>query len=213
VIEKTLECIRDLCEELGPGSIINQVDRIVEIVNDLLDKKAFCQTKAKDFKGEVDDEEGGEDFEDGEDEGGDSEEDDSDEDMDHDEIILGNTTDLINALSKSLGDQFLNYFTNIAPRLVRYLDDSHPKSDKVMIIGCLAETFNSCNAAIPVYLGDFVQVLMKHSGSNDSGLNRNCAYAIGIMAEHAKAMFPTHINNFLTSKSFLLTLTSFGKHV
>lgn len=26
VIEKTLECIREMCEELGPGSIVNQLD-------------------------------------------------------------------------------------------------------------------------------------------------------------------------------------------
>lgn len=49
VIEKTLECIRDVCEELGPGAIVNQIDKIVNFVNLLLDKKAFCQTKSKDF--------------------------------------------------------------------------------------------------------------------------------------------------------------------
>ena len=32
------------------------------------------------------------------------------EGMDHDELIFGNTTDLIIALSKSLGDGFLLYF-------------------------------------------------------------------------------------------------------
>lgn len=32
VIEKTIECIRDLCEELGPGAIINQIDKIVIII-------------------------------------------------------------------------------------------------------------------------------------------------------------------------------------
>ncbi len=63
VIEKTLECIRDFCEELGPCAIVNQTDRIVQVIISLLDKKAFCQTKAKDFKGEVGDGDG-EEFED-----------------------------------------------------------------------------------------------------------------------------------------------------
>jgi hypothetical protein len=51
-------------------------------------------------------EEGDEEFEDNEDEEKDSEEEDSDdeEDLDHDEIILGNTTDVVIALSKALGD-------------------------------------------------------------------------------------------------------------
>ena len=40
----------------------------------------------------------------------DSEEDEEDEeDLDHDEIILGNTTDLIVSLSKCMGDTFLPY--------------------------------------------------------------------------------------------------------
>lgn len=58
VIEKTLECIREMCEELGPGCVSNQLDNLHNMVILLLDKKAFCQTKAKDFKGEVDEEEG-----------------------------------------------------------------------------------------------------------------------------------------------------------
>ncbi len=194
VIEKTLECIRDMCEQLGPGAVINQVDKIVTFVNLLLDKKAFCQTKSKDFKGEVDEE--GSDFEDNQSgEDNDSEEDDDEEDLDHDEIILGNSTDLVNALSKAFGDQFITYFSQIAPRLVKYLGDSHPKSDKIMVIGCLAETFNNCQAAIPVYFNDFMEVIYgSASKSDDSGLYRNCAYAIGILAEHGKGQFIAHID-------------------
>lgn len=48
VIEKTLECLREMCEELGPGSIVNQIGNILKYIVMLLDKKAFCQTKTKD---------------------------------------------------------------------------------------------------------------------------------------------------------------------
>lgn len=41
------------------------------------------------------------------------EEDDDDEDIDHDEIILGNTTDVIISLSRALGDQFMQYLGRI----------------------------------------------------------------------------------------------------
>jgi len=88
-------------------------------------------------------------------------------------------------LSRALGDQFLEGFTQMGPHLVRYLDDSHPVSDKVMVIGCLAETFNTCRAAIPVYFNDFFQIVLKNSNTDNSSMNRNCAYAIGILAEHA----------------------------
>ena len=103
-------------------------------------------------------------------------------------------------MAKALGDQFLPYFTTVAPSLVKYLDESHPKSDIIMIIGCLAETFDSCNVAIPIFYHDFVQILLKNSTSTDSGLNRNIAYAIGLLAEHAKGLFPQHMNEFLTGK-------------
>lgn len=113
--------------------------------------------------------------------------------MDHDEIILGNTTDVIIELSRALGDQFLPYLTQIGPSLVRYLDDSHPKSDIIMVIGCLAETFISCKAAIPVYFNDFLQILLKNSKTNDSSLNRNVSYAIGILAQHSGILLSQHI--------------------
>lgn len=32
VIEKTIECIRELSEELGPAAIVNQIDKIVIII-------------------------------------------------------------------------------------------------------------------------------------------------------------------------------------
>lgn len=76
--------------------------------------------------------------------------------MDHDEIILGNTTDVVIALSRALGDQFLPYLAKLAPSLTKYLTDAHPKSDRVMVVGCLAETFSQCSAAIPVFYTDFV---------------------------------------------------------
>ena len=47
------------------------------------------------------------------------------------------------------------YLGRLGPSLVKYLDDTHPKSDIVMVVGCLAETFATCTAAIPVYFNDF----------------------------------------------------------
>jgi importin-4 len=161
VIEKTLECVREMCEVFGPGAIVNHSDKLVETILMLLDKKAYCQTKGKEKDNgmqEEDEEDDG--FKDDEEE---EEDDDDEEDMDHDEIILGNTTDVIIELARALGDQFLGYLTRIGPSLVRYLDDSHPKSDIVMVIGCLAETFIACTAAIPVYFKDFLQILLKNA--------------------------------------------------
>ena len=104
VIEKTLECLREMCEVFGPSPIEKHSDKIVEIILELLDKKAYCQTKGKEKddkeEGMDEDEDAGDGFQDEDDE--DDEED--EEDMDHDEIILGNTTDLIIEMARALGD-------------------------------------------------------------------------------------------------------------
>lgn len=117
VIEKLLESYVDMAECLGPGAFSeSHLEALVKYVGLLLEKKAFCQTGAKDFVGEVDDAEGG-DFEDDKDAQADEEEeeDDDEDDIDHDELILGNTTDVIIQLSKLYGDQFTGILAQLAP--------------------------------------------------------------------------------------------------
>lgn len=55
----------------------------------------------------------------------DEEEEDS-EDMDHDEIILGNSTDLIISMSNALGPQFAPFLKELGPVLYPYVGEDHP---------------------------------------------------------------------------------------
>ncbi len=66
-----------------------------------------------------------------------------------------------------------------------------------MVIGCLAETFNNCPSAIVVYFNDFLHILNKNSQSDHSGLNRNIAYSLGILAEKGGALMNQHITAVL----------------
>ena len=54
-----------------------------------------------------------------------------------------------------------------------------------MVIGCLAEVFNNCPAAVSSYFDDFIKILIFHSTGNDGSMNRNVSYSFGIMAEKA----------------------------
>jgi hypothetical protein len=134
--------------------------------------------------GEVDDAEGG-DFEDQKEEYGEEgnpEDDDEDDDeIDHDELILGNTTDVVIELAKCFGDQFSGLLVQLAPALAEYMQDNHPPRDKSMAIGCLAEVFNSCPAAIPTYFEQYFEIVLKNSNTKDSSLNRNLAYALAVL--------------------------------
>ena len=184
VIEKVLECIRDLAEEMGPASIADHLDWIITSIEQLLDKTATCQTR----RGNMENEEGPD-----EQDSEDSQEED-DEDLDHDELILGNATDVVISLSRCFADSFLPYIQRLAPKLVKYLGEDHPKSDKIMTIGCLAESFNQCPSAITVYFDAFMQTLLSHSTTDDGSLNRNVAYGIAIVAEKAPIeMFGPHL--------------------
>lgn len=117
-----------------------------------------------------------------------------DEDLDHDEVILGNTTDVVISLSNCLGDSFVPYLERLGPKLYQYLTPDHPRSDKIMVIGCLAEVFNNCPAAITLYFNDFIKLLLIHSTTGDGQMNRNVSYSFGILADKAPAeLFKPHL--------------------
>ena len=182
VIEKVLECVRDMADEMGPASLEDHMEWIVGCLEQLLDKTAPCQTgeMQEDGTGENAGNAAGD-----EDDSGDDSASIDEEDLDHDELILGNATDLIVALSKCLQDSFLPYLQRLGPKLVKYLGDEHGKSDKIMVIGCLGETFNQVPSSMATYFNDYIQVLMKHSQTSDGSLNRNVAYSFAICADKA----------------------------
>jgi hypothetical protein len=55
----------------------------------------------------------------------DDEEEDED-DLDHDEIILGNTTDVIISMAKAMGSTFMPVLQELLPNLYPYVGDEHP---------------------------------------------------------------------------------------
>jgi hypothetical protein len=107
VIERVLENMREMSEDLGPAVFEGKMERVMKYIIQFLEKKAFCQTRM--MEGEKD-----EDLEDVEDENpeddDESEPEEEDDGIDHDEIIFGNTSDLIIALARAMGNNFAPYF-------------------------------------------------------------------------------------------------------
>lgn len=58
-----------------------------------------------------------------------------------------------------------------------------------MIIGCVGEVFAACDASVAKYYTWFCALLAANAGTQDGKINRNIAYAIGILAEHAQLLF------------------------
>ena len=192
-IERALSNITELACDFGPGAFLNQIEKVTEYIIKFLQKKAFCQGGAQDMEGED-----AEEFKDDEgDEDDDDESEEGDDGIDHDELILGNTTDMIFETARAFGNEFAQYFTVIAPHLVEYTSDKHPKSDKNMAIGTIAEVFAASPGIIPTYFNDYLPLLEKTSDTNDSKINRNIAYSIGVLAQYAPLLFQPHVSNSL----------------
>lgn len=45
VIEKVLECIRDIADMIGPAGVISNIGMIMTSLENLLNKEAHCQLK------------------------------------------------------------------------------------------------------------------------------------------------------------------------
>lgn len=66
-----------------------------------------------------------------------------------------------------------------------------------MVIGCMAESFNNCPSAAIIYFNDFLQILLKNSETGNSGMNRNIAYALGILSQTTGVLMNPHLNTIL----------------
>lgn len=64
-----------------------------------------------------------------------------------------------------------------------------------MALGCIAEVFASCQVVIPKYFTDFLVLVEALSSTTDNKINRNLAYSIGVLAEHAQLLFAPHKEN------------------
>jgi len=177
VIERALENLREIAEDFGPGAYVNQMDNFVKYVNMFLDKKTYCQCGAM---GDDEDHEDVDEANPEEDYG--SEEEEGIDGIDHDELILGNVTDIVIAVARAMGNEFAPVFAKLAPHIVAYTDDQHPKYDKNVALGCIAEVFAAAPSVIPTYFNDYLQLLEKMATFNDSKVNRNVAYSIGVLA-------------------------------
>jgi len=72
-----------------------------------------------------------------------------------------------------------------------------------MALGCMSEVFANCESVIPQYFNDYLPLLEKNSNTKDSKINRNIAYNIGILAQHAPVLFQPHLQNALAMLSKL----------
>lgn len=99
--------------DFGPAVFQNNLEQVLKFIQLLLQKKSFCQGNLEALEEDMGAEAGEKgDFEDDDDEedGGEESEDEEDDGINHDEVILGNTTDVVLYLARAYGNAFAPYF-------------------------------------------------------------------------------------------------------
>lgn len=166
VIERMVQSLIELTDELGPAIFIDRLDQILLLVNNLLENKGSG--------GVIDDGEG--DFED-------VPEGDDEEDIDHNETVLANATELVSAMARALGEDFGDHFEKTGELLFMHLGENYPMRDKSLCIGCLAECFNHMPSVLKKCFKEFYsKVVNIVQSERNEELIRNCAFALGTCA-------------------------------
>ena len=161
VIERMMQSMIDLSNELGPAFFEGRIEQILVLVNNLLEQKNANEQD----KGEGD-------FEDIDD--------DEEEDIDHNETVIANVTELISSISRALGEDFGKYFEKTGELLFMHLQDNFPMRDKSLCIGTLAECFIFMPNVLKVCFNEFYSkvILLLQTETNEE-LVRNCTFALG----------------------------------
>jgi hypothetical protein len=174
VVERMIQSLIDLSDELGPALFENRLDQILVLVNNLLENKSCTTHGAGEAEGDF--EELGE---------GDDE-----EDIDHNETVLANVTELVSSISRALGEDFAQYFEKTGELMFMHLQDHYPMRDKSLCIGALTECFNNMPSVLKKCFNEFYSKVMQvmQSETNEE-LIRNCAFALGTCSQmHPKLM-------------------------
>ena len=138
----------------------NTLQRIIELTKKLLTNNLPCQIKNNSLS--------------------------TSSDFDHEEEIFDSITDVFLILSKILGDNFHNYFSELFPYLKKYLNPSFDVEDRIFSFGILAEVFRYNKMSVKFYIDEIYNLIdnnlneKKNNKKNIEGLFRHISYLIGI---------------------------------
>lgn len=167
VIERMLQSLIEITEELGAAVYVDRLEQILMLVNNLLENPSQAQ-------GEGDDEGDFEDMAEG----------DEEDDFDHNETVIANVTELVSAISRVMGEDLAEYFERTGELLFMHCGENYPMRDKSLCIGTLAECFNNMPSLLKKCFDIFYKNIMDTFGEcKNDDLIRNLAFALGTCAE------------------------------
>lgn len=146
---------------------------LIKAIHTLLGEKAPCQTARKVEKLE------------------------DEEDEDHDNGVIDSVTDLVAALARVLGSDFVPYFDEFHKLLLKFTKPARSHSDRAMAIGCYAEVVKEIGNPSIKYAESLLPII--HSGLSDpmESVRRNSSFCIGVLVESTGTSLAPHFLNIL----------------
>jgi hypothetical protein len=127
-------------------------------------------------------------------EGDAKEEDDED---DHDNLVMDAITDLVGALAKVLGPNFVPYFDEFQKQLLRFTKPTRAHTDRSMAIGCYAEVIGEIGPAALKYVDLLLPMIQAGLADPMEGVRRNAAFCVATLVSSTDTALAPHFLSLL----------------
>ena len=178
VVLRTLEAFEELLP-MGGSDLFdeNWLNQLLSKIEVLLSETAQCQKSG---------------FED-------------EEDKDHDEQLMGDITDLIQALARTLKESFAPGLERLLAPMQKFMSQQRNLKDRNLFIGCLADCFKYIPSLAAKYAAVFAELAVSVLSSSELTLHRNTCYFLGTVCEGAGAALAPQYLTFLQALEPMLT--------
>ena len=157
------EAIAQVATTLGPAAVESVAGKLTKVSVRLLEQEHACQAEA----------------------GGDDP-DGLDGETDHDGGLWEGVSELLTTLPKVLGSRWLKHYMTIHPKLLPYLADGHPASDKSLAIGVMAESLHQLEGAGAGFFAQTLPLALRCSNdAEDVTVRQNGTFCLGVLGLYA----------------------------
>ncbi|OLY83965.1 putative importin subunit beta-4 [Smittium mucronatum] len=187
VVTRILVELRIAMSQVGPALIQSSLETLIDLLNQLLQKKALCQLPDVDDEDDLLD---------------------TDELAEYDSLLIGATGDCIAEVSHVLGSDFTNYLEIFYPLITSYYKPSCALAERSMSIGCLSETTKNMGAGISPFAERLYNLFSAGLNDPETEVRSNAAYGIGLLVFYVKIDWTQHMPTILTNLAALFSISS-----
>lgn len=175
VVIRVLEALEELLNEIGTELVSEDYMKVlVPKFEVLLKEQALCQKEGDETEG------------------------------DHDESLMGDLCDTLQALAKTYGESFSVYFESLLGSIAKFTKAERNPRDRSLFTGLLADSLKHMPSLAQKYANDFSSLALLNLHSKEASLYRNTLYYLGVVCEHAPILAANY-NDYLQALQMFFT--------